>query len=75
MPYRILPSNMRRAKKLGCELHGHVFAFKNEETVPLTNDPIYKEKVIRYYSCIHCPQQTEDESLVPRTGDDNNGMV
>lgn len=57
------PSLKKAAKMFGCTLHGHIMCYKTEEEVPLTNDPVYKSRIVRYYSCINCPHTAEEESL------------
>jgi hypothetical protein len=60
MPFLFM---IRRGKEMGCAIHGHILVFASEETVPLTDDPIYKEKVLRYYKCANCSHVHEEESL------------
>lgn len=60
------PSMIRRGKQLGCAIHGHLLVFVSEETIPLTNDPIYAEKILRYYRCANCSHTREEESLTLR---------
>lgn len=58
-----VPSMIKRGKQLGCAIHGHLLIFASEETVPLTNDPIYETKIVRYYHCANCPHTRTEESL------------
>lgn len=60
---RVLPAVAKRARIAGCAIHGHIMRFGTDETVVLTNDPIYEAKIIRYYTCINCPHSAEEESL------------
>lgn len=57
------PSMTRRGKQLGCAIHGHILVFVSEETVPLTNDPIYETKIVRYYHCANCSHVRQEEAL------------
>lgn len=54
---------MRAAKKKGCAIHGHIMRPVAEEINPLPNDPIYAERIVRYYECLNCPHTAEEESL------------
>lgn len=57
------PAMVRRGRRMGCAIHGHIMRYVTEETIPLVNDPIYETKIVRYYSCLNCPHTAEEESL------------
>lgn len=57
----IVPAIIRKALKAGCAIHGHVYIHVRDEVHPNTDDILYKDRYVRYYRCMNCPHELEEE--------------
>lgn len=58
----VTPANRKKAEKLGCEIHGHIYVYKvtSYELIEGRDD---QQKVTRLYECKHCGHQTTYEYI------------
>jgi hypothetical protein len=63
----VTPAQERKAKSVGCIIHGHVYAYTTTECRPLHDSEQWSHAEYRLYVCSNCGYQREEFSgFVPR---------